>query len=190
MRESKDTKALVRELIQAMGEDPLRPELRETPQRVAGVFYELSEGYRIDLKALVKNAIFSVKHDQMILVRDIRFYSLCEHELLPFFGKVHVGYIPEGKVLGMGKIPDIVRAFSRRLQLQERMSEQIANFIMHAIEPKGVAVVIEGFHLCMAMRGHEQKDAWFITSAMKGIFRKDARTRAEFLEFVRNASPR
>ncbi len=186
MTKPKDTNKLVRDWIMALGDDPQRSELLQTPDRVAKVLNDLGEGYRIDLAALVKNAIFSVQHDQMVAVRDIGFYSLCEHDLLPFFGKVHVGYIPEGKVLGMGKVPEIVRAFSKRLQIQERINEQIADFVMKAIKPKGVGVVIEGFHLCMAMRGQEQKDAWFVTSSMKGIFRRDARTRAEFLQLVKS----
>jgi len=187
MPNARKTEELIRDLLTTLGEDPARKELQQVPERVAQVLRDLSEGYRTDMTELVRRAIFPVEHDQMIVVRDIRFYSLCEHELLPFFGKVHVGYIPGGKVLGMGKIPDIVRAFSKRLQLQERMSEQIADFVMEAIKPQGVGVVVEGFHLCMAMRGHEQKDAWLVTSAMKGTFRRDARTRAEFLQLVKSS---
>jgi GTP cyclohydrolase I len=185
MSTPRDSEALVRELLKAIGEDPQRPELRETPRRVIEVLHDLSEGYRLDLSELVRAAVFPVEHDQMIVIKDIRFYSLCEHDLLPFFGKAHVGYIPAGRVLGMGKVPEIVRAFSKRLQLQERMSEQIADFLMDVIGPQGVGVIVEGFHLCMAMRGHEQKDAWLVTSAMKGIFRRDVRTRAEFLQLVK-----
>ena len=186
MPNARKTEELIRNLLTALGEDPARKELLPTPERVVLMLNDLSEGYRTDMKELVRRAIFPVEHDQMIVVRDIRFYSLCEHDLLPFFGKIHVGYIPEGKVLGMGKVPDIVRAFSKRLQLQERMSEQIADFVMEAIKPQGVGVIVEGFHLCMAMRGHEQKDAWLVTSAMKGLFRRDARTRAEFLQLVKS----
>jgi GTP cyclohydrolase I len=187
MTNSKKIESAIRNWILALGDDPKRAELLKTPERVVNVLQNLGEGYRVDLRNLVKNAVFTVEHDQMVAVREIGFYSLCEHDLLPFFGKVHVGYIPEGRVLGMGKVPEIVRVFSRRLQIQERMSEQIADFVMKTIKPKGVGVIVEGFHLCMAMRGHEQKDAWFVTSSMKGIFRRDARTRAEFLQLVKRA---
>lgn len=174
----------VRELILAIGEDPQREGLIKTPQRIAEMFAELTSGYRTSPEEVVNGAIFSVEYDEMVLIKDVEFYSLCEHHILPFFGKVHVGYIPDGRVIGFSKIPRIVDVFAHRLQLQERMTEEIANFLMEAIKPQGVGVVVEGFHLCMAMRGVKKQDARMITSAMKGIFRRDARTRAEFLQLI------
>lgn len=174
---------LVRRLLVHIGENPDREGLIETPRRFVEMLDSLTEGYRQDPKELLAGAIFPVKHDQMIVVKDILFYSLCEHHILPFFGKAHVGYIPDGTVIGMSKIPQIVEHFSKRLQLQERMSEEIADFLMEALTPKGVGVVVEGFHLCMAMR-ELQKDSWLITSAVKGIFRRDPRTRAEFMQLI------
>lgn len=175
---------LVRELLLAIGEDPEREGLLKTPQRVAEMYTELTSGYRTSPEELIDGAIFTVKYDEMVLIKDIEFYSLCEHHILPFFGKAHVGYIPNGKVIGFSKIPRIVDFFAHRLQLQERMTEQIADFLMEALQPQGVGVVIEGFHLCMAMRGVRRQNARLVTSAMKGIFRRDARTRAEFLELI------
>ena len=175
---------LIKELLLAIGEDPEREGLIKTPQRVAEMFAELPSGYHISPEEVVNGAIFTVKYDEMVLIKDIEFYSLCEHHILPFFGKAHVGYIPDGKVIGFSKIPRIVDLFAHRLQLQERMTEQIADFLMEVLQPQGVGVVIEGFHLCMAMRGVKRQDARLVTSAMKGIFRRDARTRAEFLELI------
>ena len=175
---------LVKELLLSIGEDPGREGLVKTPQRVAEMYAELTSGYRTSPEQVVNGAIFTVKYDEMVLIKDIEFYSLCEHHILPFFGKAHVGYIPDGKVIGFSKIPRIVDLFAHRLQLQERMTEQIADFLMEALRPQGVGVVIEGFHLCMAMRGVRKQDARLVTSAMKGIFRRDARTRAEFLELI------
>ncbi|MGQ9477610.1 MAG: GTP cyclohydrolase I FolE [Candidatus Bipolaricaulia bacterium] len=175
---------LVRELLLAIGEDPEREGLKETPRRVAEMLAELTTGYRTDPKEIISGALFTVEYDEMIVVKDIEFYSLCEHHITPFFGKAHVGYIPDGKVIGFSKIPRIVDHFSRRLQLQERLTEEIANFLMEAIQPQGVGVVLEGFHLCMAMRGVRKQDARMVTSAMKGLFRRDPRTRAEFLELI------
>jgi len=175
---------LVRDLLIRIGEDPQREGLIKTPQRIAEMFAELTSGYRTSPEEVVNGAIFSVEYDEMVLIKDIEFYSLCEHHILPFFGKVHVGYIPDGRVIGFSKIPRIVDLFAHRLQLQERMTEEIANFLMEAIKPQGVGVVTEGFHLCMAMRGVKKQDARMVTSAMKGIFRRDARTRAEFLELI------
>lgn len=173
----------VRRLLAHIGEDPDREGLIETPRRFLEMLESLTEGYRQDPKELIAEAIFPVKYDQMIVVKDILFYSLCEHHILPFFGKAHVGYIPDGKVIGMSKIPQIVEHFSKKLQLQERMSEEIADFLMDVLAPKGVGVVVEGFHLCMAMR-ELQKDAHLVTSAVKGIFRRDPRTRAEFMQLI------
>lgn len=174
---------LVRRLLVYIGEDPDREGLRETPRRYTELIESLTEGYRQDPKELIAGAIFPVEHDQMIVVKDILFYSLCEHHILPFFGRAHVGYIPNGKVIGMSKIPQIVEHFSKKLQIQERMSEEIADFLMEVLTPRGVGVVIEGFHLCMAMR-ELQKDAHLVTSAVKGIFRRDPRTRAEFMQLI------
>ncbi len=148
------------------------------------MYAELTIGYRTSPEELINGAIFAVEYDEMVLIKDIEFYSLCEHHILPFFGKAHVGYIPDGRVIGFSKIPRILDLFSRRLQLQERMTEEIADFLMDAIEPKGVGVVVEGLHLCMAMRGVMKQDARLVSSAMKGLFRRDARTRSEFLRLI------
>lgn len=182
-REKKEIEKHLHRLLAHIGEDPQRVGLRETPQRYAEMIAQLTAGYRQDPKELLKDAIFPVRYDQMIVVKDILFHSLCEHHIIPFFGKAHVGYIPNRKVIGMSKIPQIVEHFSRKLQLQERMGEEIADLLMSALKPKGVGVVLEGFHLCMAMRDL-QKDAELITSAVKGIFRSDPRTRAEFLQLI------
>jgi len=183
VRKHNELAELVRRLLAHIGEDPKREGLRETPQRFAEMIESLTAGYRQDPKEIISGAIFPVKHDQMIVVKGILFYSLCEHHILPFFGKAHVGYIPNGRVIGMSKIPQIVEHYSKKLQLQERMSEEIADFLMDALTPKGVGVVVEGFHLCMAMR-ELQKDAHLVTSAVKGIFRRDPRTRAEFMQLI------
>ena len=183
MRRHNELTDSVRRLLAHIGEDPDREGLIETPRRFLEMLESLTEGYRHDPKELIAEAIFPVKYDQMIVVKDILFYSLCEHHILPFFGKAHVGYIPDGRVIGMSKIPQIVEHFSKKLQLQERMSEEIADFLMEALTPKGVGVVVEGFHLCMAMR-ELQKDAHLVTSAVKGIFRRDPRTRAEFMQLI------
>jgi GTP cyclohydrolase I len=175
---------LVHELLVALGEDPQREGLRRTPQRIAEMYAELTSGYRTSPEEVVDGAIFAVEYDEMVLIKDIEFYSLCEHHILPFFGQVHVGYIPDGRVIGFSKIPRIVDVFAHRLQLQERMTEETANFIMNTIRPQGVGVVVEGFHLCMAMRGVKKRDVRMVTSAMKGLFRRDARTRAEFLQLI------
>ncbi len=174
----------VRRLLAYIGEDPEREGLSETPHRFVEMLEALTAGYRQDPRELIAGAVFPVTHDQMIVVKDILFYSLCEHHILPFFGKAHVGYIPDGRVIGMSKIPQIVEHFSKKLQLQERMSEEIADFLMEVLTPKGVGVVVEGLHLCMAMR-ELQKDAWLVTSAVRGIFRKDPRTRAEFMQLIK-----
>jgi GTP cyclohydrolase I len=175
---------LVREILHELGENPKREGLRETPRRVAELYGELTQGYHADPREVVGEAIFTVDYDSMVVMKDIEFYSLCEHHLLPFFGHVHVGYIPKGQVMGASKIPRVVDIFAKRLQLQERMTEEIARFLEEAIQPLGLGVVVEGMHLCMAMRGVKKKDAWMVTSAMKGSFRKDAKTRSEFLQFI------
>jgi len=175
---------LIYELLTQLGEDPTREGLKETPKRMARLYRELTQGYHTDPWQIIGGAIFEVDYDSMVILKDIEFYSLCEHHLVPFFGHVHVGYIPKGKVIGASKIPRVVDLFARRLQLQERMTEEIAQFLEEAIQPLGLGVVVEGFHLCMAMRGVAKQDAWIVTSAMKGSFRRDARTRSEFLQFI------
>lgn len=174
----------VRTILISVGEDPDRDGLLKTPDRVARMYGELLEGYRVDPEKLINGALFDVDYQEMVLVRDIEFYSLCEHHMLPFIGKAHVAYIPNGKVLGLSKIPRIVDMFARRLQVQERMTQQIADFLMKALEPQGVAVVIEGAHMCAMMRGVKKANARMITSAMQGVFRNDEKTRAEFLDHV------
>jgi GTP cyclohydrolase I len=177
-------------ILRAIGENPERHGLTATPRRVAHMYAELFSGYRADPETLVNGALFDVKYDEMVIVRDIEFYSLCEHHLLPFMGRVHVAYIPSGKVLGLSKIPRIVDMFARRLQVQERMTRQIADFIRDILQPQGVAVVVEGLHLCMMMRGVRKHNARMTTSAMHGAFRSNPATRQEFLDNIsRGASP-
>lgn len=175
----------IREILISVGEDPQREGLRRTPERVARMYEELLAGYRQDPIALINDAIFDVDYNEIVLVKDIEYYSLCEHHLLPFYGVAHVAYIPDGKVIGLSKIPRIVDLFARRLQLQERMTHQIAAFLNEVLHPKGVAVVIEGAHLCSMMRGVKKANARMVTSAMLGAFKDDARTRAEFLELLK-----
>jgi GTP cyclohydrolase I len=174
----------VRTLLDEIGEDPRRDGLTGTPERVRRMYAELTDGYRIDADALLNGAAFEVDYDEMVVVRDIEFYSLCEHHLLPFFGKVHVGYLPRGRVIGLSKIPRIVDMYAHRLQVQERMTQEVASFLMERLEPKGVGCVIEATHLCTVMRGVRKQQATMVTSAMLGTFRRDPRTRAEFLAFV------
>lgn len=171
-------------VLDSIGEDPNREGLQRTPQRVARMYAELTAGYHVDPAALINDAIFTVDYDEMVMVRDIDFYSLCEHHMLPFIGKAHVAYIPAGKVIGLSKIPRIVEMFARRLQVQERMTVQIADFIDMVLKPQGVAVVIEGMHMCAAMRGVKKSNARMTTSAMRGLFRSDMKTRAEFMGHV------
>ena len=180
----------VEQLLSAFGDDPGRPGLERTPSRIAQMYKELLVGYRTDPVAMVNDALFEVSYDEMVLVRDIEFYSLCEHHLLPFLGRAHVAYFPRGMVIGLSKIPRIVDLFSRRLQLQERMTRQIADFIQELLDPLGVAVVVEGMHLCAMMRGVGKHDARMTTSAMLGAFRTSIATRQEFLDNIsRGASP-
>jgi GTP cyclohydrolase IA len=172
---------LVRELLVRLGEDPDREGLRRTPDRVADSLKWLTRGYRQSVEDVIGSAIFNEDHHNMVIVKDIEMYSLCEHHMLPFFGKVHVAYIPQGRILGLSKVPRIVDVFARRLQVQERLTEQIAESIQKVLAPEGVAVVIEAYHLCMMMRGVEKQNSKTITSAMKGVFLEDLRTREEFL---------
>jgi GTP cyclohydrolase I len=176
---------LIRQLLGSLGEDPSREGLRDTPKRVEKAYKFLTSGYDVDIHALINNALFTVDYSEMVIVKDIDFYSLCEHHMLPFFGKCHVAYLPSEKVIGLSKIPRIVDAFSRRLQVQERLTNQIAEIILETINPLGVGVVMEGTHLCMAMRGVEKQNSYAVTSAMLGTFRTDARTRSEFLTLIR-----
>lgn len=175
-------------ILEAIGEDPEREGLIKTPHRVAKSYKELLAGYRMDPKAIINGAVFDVAYDEMVIVRDIEFYSMCEHHMLPFMGRVHVAYIPSDKVIGLSKIPRIVDLFSRRLQVQERMTTQIANYIDVVLKPQGVAVVAEGMHMCMMLRGVKKKDARMTTSAMLGIFREDMSTRMEFLDNISRGS--
>jgi GTP cyclohydrolase I len=175
-------------ILEAIGEDPEREGLIKTPHRVAKSYKELLAGYRMDPKAIINGAVFDVAYDEMVIVRDIEFYSMCEHHMLPFMGRVHVAYIPSDKVIGLSKIPRIVDLFSRRLQVQERMTTQIANYIDVVLKPQGVAVVAEGMHMCMMLRGVKKKDARMTTSAMLGIFRDDMSTRMEFLDNISRGS--
>ncbi len=181
---------LVREMLRRLGEDPEREGLRKTPERVAKSLEWLTRGHRLDVARVVGDALFREEHSNMILVRDIEMYSLCEHHMLPFFGKVHVAYIPNGKIVGLSKVARIVDVFARRLQVQERLTEQIAQAVEEVLQPTGVGVIVEAYHLCMMMRGVEKQNSKTFTSAVRGIFRSDARTREEFLRLsTANVSP-
>jgi GTP cyclohydrolase I len=174
----------IRKTLINIGEDPEREGLLRTPERVARMYDELTAGYHVDPIKLVNEAIFDVDYSEMVLVKDIDFHSLCEHHMLPFFGKAHVAYIPDNKVIGLSKIPRIVDMFARRLQVQERMTQQIADFLCEILHPQGVAVVVEGAHMCSMMRGVKKANASMVTSALVGIFKSDPRTRAEFMEHI------
>jgi GTP cyclohydrolase IA len=176
---------LIKRLLAEVGEDPAREGLVNTPKRVEQALKFLTSGYQSDVDTVINNALFTVDYSEMVIVKDIDFYSLCEHHLLPFFGKCHVAYVPSNKVIGLSKIPRLVEVFSRRLQVQERLTNQIANTILEKIDPLGVAVVMEATHLCMSMRGVQKQNSLALTSAMLGVFRKNARTRMEFLELIR-----
>jgi GTP cyclohydrolase I len=179
---------LVRQQLAMVGEDPDREGLLRTPDRVAKAMAWLTRGYGQDVRTLVGNAIFEEPHENMVMVRDIELYSLCEHHLLPFFGRAHIAYVPSGRIVGLSKLPRIVDMFARRLQVQERLTEEIAAAIEEVLEPRGVGVVIEAAHLCMMMRGVEKQSSKTITSALRGIFRSDPRTREEFLSLARGKS--
>lgn len=179
---------LIRELIEAVGEDPEREGLKNTPDRVARMYTELLSGYTAEPERIVNGALFDITYDEMVIVRDIEFYSLCEHHLLPFIGRAHVAYIPAGKVIGLSKIPRIVDMYARRLQIQERMTRQIADFVQTTLQPQGVAVVVEAMHMCAMMRGVKKHDARMTTSAMHGSFRANLATRQEFLDNISRGS--
>jgi GTP cyclohydrolase I len=178
----------VRTILEAIGEDPRREGLQRTPVRVARMYEELTAGYHVDPVHLINDAIFDVNYDQMVVVKEIDYYSLCEHHMLPFLGQAHVAYIPDGKVIGLSKIPRIVEMFARRLQVQERMTQQIAEFLNDTLHPCGVAVVAEGLHMCAAMRGVKKANARMATSAMLGTFRENLATREEFFEHIGRSS--
>ena len=177
----------VESILEAFGDDPARAGLRNTPKRVARMYEELLGGYCTDISQLVNDALFEVDYDEMVVVRDVEFYSLCEHHMLPFFGQAHVAYLPKGKVIGLSKIPRVVDLFARRLQVQERMTRQIADFLESALQPHGVAVVVEGLHLCTMMRGVKKANARMVTSAICGAFRDNERSRQEFLNHISRA---
>jgi len=180
------TQDIYRELLRRIGEDPARDGLAQTPERVEKAMAFLTQGYAMDVPTVLNDALFEVDYDEMVMVRDVEFYSLCEHHLLPFFGKVHVAYVPRGRVIGLSKIPRLVEMYSRRLQVQERMTTQIADAIVQAIEPQGVGVIVEAQHLCMMMRGVEKQHSATVTSAMRGVFKTQMQTRNEFLSLVRH----
>jgi GTP cyclohydrolase IA len=180
--------ALVREQLSLVGEDPDREGLLRTPERVATAMSWLTRGYQESVQSIVGKAIFAEPHENMVMVRDIELYSLCEHHLLPFFGRAHIAYVPAGRIVGLSKLPRIVDVFARRLQVQERLTEEIAAAIEEVLQPRGVGVVIEAAHLCMMMRGVEKQSSKTITSALRGIFRSDPRTREEFLSLARGRS--
>ncbi len=177
-------RSAVIEIIKGVGEDPEREGLKNTPDRVSRMYAELLSGYSADPEKIINGALFNINYDEMVLVRDIEFYSLCEHHMLPFLGRAHVAYLPKGKVIGLSKIPRIVEMYARRLQVQERMTRQIADLLQETLEPHGVAVVVEAMHLCSMMRGVKKHDARMTTSAMHGAFRANLATRQEFLENI------
>ena len=184
-KSKENIKELTKKLLLEIGENPKREGLLNTPHRVAKAWSFLSKGYKQDISALINNAIFKEEYDQMVLVKDIEFYSMCEHHLLPFFGYAHIAYIPDGKIIGLSKIPRILDMFARRLQVQERMTQEVADMLNDKLNPKGVAVILEAQHMCMQMRGVEKKNSYMSTSAMHGIFRDDDKTRKEFLDIIK-----
>jgi len=180
----------VREILLEIGEDPDREGLRATPDRMHRMYHELTAGYHVDPERMINRAVFEVDYSEMVVVRDIPFYSLCEHHLLPFFGAAHVAYVPDGRVIGLSKIPRIVEMYARRLQVQERLTQQIADFLMERLAPKGVGVVIEGSHLCAVMRGVRKPGTVMTTSAVLGLFRRNDKTRAEFFAHLERPAPK
>jgi GTP cyclohydrolase IA len=181
--------AAVRQILTEIGEDPSREGLDGTPDRVHRMYHELTAGYHVDPERLINRAIFDVEYSEMVVVKDIAFYSLCEHHLLPFFGSAHVAYVPDGRVIGLSKIPRIVEMYARRLQVQERMTQQIADFLMERLEPKGVGVVLEATHLCAAMRGVRKPGTTMTTAAVLGLFRRNDKTRNEFFAHLARPAP-
>ncbi len=189
MNQEKELEGAVFKVLELIGEDPNREGLLKTPHRVAKALEFLTEGYRQDPKEILNEALFTSSNDEMVLVRDIEFYSLCEHHMLPIIGRAHVAYIPDGKVVGLSKIPRIVNVFARRLQIQEQMTEQIADAIEETIKPKGVAVVLHARHMCMEMRGVEKINSTTVSSALRGLFKRDERTRNEFYNLINAPAP-
>jgi len=189
MDKEQEFEQLVSRMLELLGEDPNREGLQKTPKRVAKALEFLTEGYRQDPKEILNQALFSTSNDEMVLVRDIEFYSMCEHHMLPIIGRAHVAYIPDGKVVGLSKIPRIVNVFARRLQIQEQMTEQIADAILETIKPKGVAVVLHARHMCMEMRGVEKINSTTVSSALRGLFKSDERTRNEFYNLINTPTP-
>jgi GTP cyclohydrolase I len=182
------TQELYRELLVRLGENPTRDGLLDTPERMEKSMAFLTRGYTMDVKTVLHDALFEVEYDEMVIVKDIEFFSMCEHHLLPFFGKAHLAYVPNGKVIGLSKVPRVVDVFARRLQVQERLTTEIADAIQEAIDPQGVAVILEAQHLCMMMRGVEKQHSATVTSAMRGVFKSQLQTRNEFLSLVRHGS--
>ena len=189
MDAAREMESVVRRFLELLGENPDREGLLKTPQRVAQAWEYLTRGYRMDIKEIVNGAVFTEDYGDMVLVKDIAFYSMCEHHLLPFFGKAHVAYIPDGKIIGISKIPRIVEMYARRLQVQERLTDQIASTLQEVVQPKGVAVAVQARHLCMIMRGVEKQDSLITTRAFLGAFQKDDSLRREFMEQLRLAAP-
>ncbi len=182
-----DIRTSIEQLLISVGEDPSREGLEKTPERVEKAFQFMTKGYQEDVGDVLNGALFPIDYDEMVIVKDIDFYSLCEHHLLPFFGKCHIAYIPNGKIVGLSKIPRLVDVFSRRLQVQERLTVQIAEALEAHLQPQGVAVVVEGFHLCMMMRGVQKQNVYATTSSMLGVFRNQQNTRDEFLQLLRHS---
>ena len=189
LESTREMESVVRRFLELLGEDPNREGLLKTPQRVAQAWEYLTRGYRTNVEDIVNGAIFAEEYGDMVLVKDIAFYSMCEHHLLPFFGKAHVAYIPDGKIIGISKIPRIVEMYARRLQVQERLTDQIASTLRDAVRPKGVAVAVQARHLCMIMRGVEKQDSLITTRAFLGVFETDEALRREFMEQLRLAAP-
>jgi len=189
MDKKQEFEELVSRMLELLGEDPQREGLQKTPSRVAKALGFLTEGYHQDPKEILNQALFSTSNDEMVLVRDIEFYSMCEHHMLPIIGRCHVAYIPDGKVVGLSKIPRIVNVYARRLQIQEQMTEQIADAILETINPKGVAVVVHARHMCMEMRGVQKINSTTVSSALRGLFKRDERTRNEFYNLINTPAP-
>ncbi|MDD2399781.1 MAG: GTP cyclohydrolase I FolE [Sulfurovum sp.] len=189
MDKEKEFEAAVTKILELLGEDPQREGLIKTPKRVVKALQFLTEGYHQDPKEILNQALFSTSNDEMVLVRDIEFYSMCEHHILPIIGRAHVAYIPDGQVVGLSKIPRIVNVYARRLQIQEQMTEQIADAILETIKPKGVAVVVHARHMCMEMRGVQKINSTTVSSALRGLFKKDERTRNEFYNLINTPVP-
>jgi len=189
MKKTEEFESAITKVLELLGEDPTREGLVKTPSRVAKAWSFLTEGYSQDPKEILSQALFSTSNDEMVVVRDIEFYSTCEHHMLPIIGRAHVAYIPDGKVVGLSKIPRIVNVFARRLQIQEQMTEQIADAISQSIHPKGVAVVLHARHMCMEMRGVEKINSTTVSSALRGLFKSDPRTRSEFYNIINTPAP-